>query len=265
MPFTRNDKDLYNILQQATKDEKLLLSKIIADKFSSDIGENCTDPYKIAKELQLMGGNSIANGVRSIVNGLSSQGVSYKELATEAAEKVGASISISDNIDIIERKLLATLIKKATEQMSEEDVQAFYREVEKKGVDKAYNWKDALQQGAILTPAIYAILAEISMPYILRTLGLRSAVAFASGRAASAAIPVVGWGLALGSILNLIAGTAYKVTIPCTAYVGAIRARLKDEEEARKRGHLKRKLVNLVDQNWQGLREVNQPLLEKSI
>ncbi len=221
--FTKQDKSLYDILTQATKDELLLLSKIIGEKLTSDIDTNCTDPFEIARELQLMGGHSAANLWRG-------HGVTYWELAKDAADKVGANTDDAEEIDDIEWALLETVVEKALEKMSTEDRQSFFEEIRKNAPDKAFTIKDILKQGGTVGPAVYVAVANVSMPYILRTLGLSAAAGFIGGRAAAAVIPVVGWGLALGSVLHSMAGTAYKVTIPCAAYVGAIRARIKAEE-----------------------------------
>ncbi len=221
--FTRQDRNLYDVLNQATEDELLLLSKIIGEKFSSDIDTNCTDPFKIARELQLMGGHSAANLWRG-------HGVSYWELAKDAADKVGADTDNAEDIDDIEWALLETLVEKALEKMSADDRQSFFEEIGKNAPGKAFTLTDILKPGVTVGPSIYLAVANVSMPHILRTLGLSAAANFMGGRVATAAIPVVGWGLALGSVLHSMAGTAYTVTIPCSAYVGAIRARIKAEK-----------------------------------
>lgn len=223
MAFTRKDIALFDILEQATNDEKLLLSKIISDKISSDIDAYCTDAYKITRELQLMGGHSAANIWRG-------HGVPYHELALDAAEKAGAKVYASAAIEEIEWALLEALVEKAVDKMNEEDREKFYQEIRDKGGNEAFNFKDILKQGSIVGPSVYVAIARVSMPYILRTLGMNTAAGFMVGRAATSVIPVIGWGVALGSIFHSMAGTAYTVTIPCTAYVGAIRARLKSEK-----------------------------------
>ncbi|MFK0570358.1 hypothetical protein, partial [Endozoicomonas sp.] len=152
------------------------------------------------------------------------------ELALDAAKKVGSKVADSAAIEAIEWALLETLIEKAVDKMDDEDRQKFYTEVQDKGFDEAFTLKDILKQGSVIGPALYVALVEVSMPYILRTLGLNAAAVFIGSRAATAAIPVIGWGIALGSILHSVAGTAYKVTIPCTAYVGSIRARIKADK-----------------------------------
>lgn len=67
MAFTKRDSELFDILAQATKDELILLSKIISEKWSSNIDEFCTDPYKITKEIQLMGGIALLINIEAMV------------------------------------------------------------------------------------------------------------------------------------------------------------------------------------------------------
>ena len=195
MQFTEADKELFEPLLNATDEEKILLSKIINDKISSNLDDNCTHPYEIAKELQLMGGHSAVNLFRG-------HGVAYRELAYDAASKVGAKIPRSAPIEDIEWALLETLIETAMEKMSSEDRQKFYEEVQSKGFNQAFKLSDIIKQGGIAAPGMYLALAEVSMPYILRTLGLNAAAGFLGGRVIASAIPIIGWSLALGSILN---------------------------------------------------------------
>ncbi|PVZ64476.1 YaaW family protein [Pelagibaculum spongiae] len=218
-----DDHDLFPMLEQATTKEKKLISTVIAEKISSNIESSCTNSMKIGRELQLMGGNSAVNLFRG-------DGVKYKELAYDAAKKVRAKVKSNDSIETIEWELLTTLVKKAVEKMNEQDKEQFFAELEE-STGQAFNWKNvAMDQlfkiGVPGAAGIYLALAEIAIPQILRALGITAAVGFIGGRAAAAAIPVVGWGLAIGSIFQSMAGTAYSVTIPCTAYLGAIRARI---------------------------------------
>jgi uncharacterized protein YaaW (UPF0174 family) len=223
MTFIREYSELYKVLKQATREELILLSKIISEKISSEISDACSDPYKIAKELQEMGGNSVANLCRG-------HGVSYKELAFDAAKKVGAKVKYSNTINEIEWALLETLIKNAEEKMSREDKQKFYKEIEEKGFAKGFTFKDGLIPVLTYSPYSYMLVIKFIFPYILRSLGLETAAIFLGSRALTASVPVIGWGLAAGSVLYTLAGTAYTVTIPCTAYIGGIRARLEAEK-----------------------------------
>lgn len=79
---------------------------------------------------------------------------------------------------------------------------------------------------------MYTIIIDLALPQILRMLGVQAAVMFVGGRAILGAIPVIGWGAAVGSTVYSIAGTAFSVTIPCTAIIGSIRARLEAKEVA---------------------------------
>ncbi len=225
MAFTKRDSELFDILAQATKDELILLSKIISEKWSSNIDEFCTDPYKITKEIQLMGGNSIANKYRG-------HGVTYRELAYDAAKKVGANVVQGDTISTLEWKLLTKLLQDAESKLSEEDKTQLFNEINKKGKKAGFDFKVDSFKLLAKNPALYTIIIDLALPQILRMLGVQAAVMFVGGRAILGAIPVIGWGAAVGSTVHSIAGTAFSVTIPCTAIIGSIRARLEAEEVA---------------------------------
>lgn len=223
MPFTKNDKDLYTILVQAEKRELIILAKIISKKISSNINEDCIAPYKIARELQLMGGHSALNLWRG-------HGVNYKELALDAAKKVGAASDYKNNIADIEWALLTKLIHNAEEKMSSEEKEKFFSEILKNSEDKSISYADIFSPGLISNPYLYNIMLSVILPYILRGIGLEATAVFLSSRLAASAIPFVGWGIAFGSGLHTLANTAYTVTIPCTAIIGSIRARLASDD-----------------------------------
>lgn len=227
MPFTRGDQDLYPVLIKASEGEMASLANIIADKWSSDIKDDCRDPYLLAKELQLMGGHSGRNLVRG-------HGVAYKELAYDAAKKIGAKVNATDAIEQIEQRLLTHLVSKAIDNMNEEQLRTFEDELREAGLDKGFTYLDALKHAS--TPAVMTVVANVSMPYILRSLGFVAAANLVGGRAVAAAIPVAGWALGVGSLVNSVAGTAFKVTIPCVAYIACIRARQASAEASEELG-----------------------------
>lgn len=103
-PFVKGDEDLYPILKQATDNELEILAKIISKKISSDIDANCRSALKIASEIQLMGGNSIANKIRG-------HGVCYREIALDVARDIGIeNIRKDESIEQIEWKILSELL-----------------------------------------------------------------------------------------------------------------------------------------------------------
>ena len=79
--FAANDTMLIDVIKAATEEERMALSKIIADKYSSSIKEYEDNPYEIAKEIQLFGGNTAANVFRR-------HGVKYAEILRDIAEEL---------------------------------------------------------------------------------------------------------------------------------------------------------------------------------
>lgn len=225
MTFIKRDIELFNILDKATEDELIIISKIISEKWSSNIDGICTDPHKIAQEIQLMGGNSIANKYRG-------HGVLYQELAYDAAKKIGADVHQSDTVTTLEWKLLTKLLQDAESKLSQEDKDKLFNEINKKGKNAGFDIKIDSFKFIAKNPAIYTILIDLLLPQILKMLGIQAATTFIAGRIAFTALPLIGWGATIGSTIYYTAGTAYSVTVPCTAIIGSIRARLSAEEAA---------------------------------
>lgn len=83
-----DDLLLFPVLYCAKDTELLLCSRILASKRSCSIKPDCTSAESIAHEIQLMGGNSIANKTRG------NQGVGYAEIVEDVAEKLKIPSSI---------------------------------------------------------------------------------------------------------------------------------------------------------------------------
>jgi uncharacterized protein YaaW (UPF0174 family) len=225
--FVTEDKELYPILKQAKDEELEILAKIISEKISSEINENCRSPFDIASEIQLMGGNSVANLYRG-------HGVRYREIALDVVKRIKVKdVDEYEPIAQIEWKILQKLLDDLEKNMSDEDKRKLYEELKKRADDENdyEQFKDFFKLGA--SPYLYILILELILPYLLRMLGLEAAAVFVAGRAATAWIPVVGWILAGGGAILSLASTAYSITIPCVAIVGAIRARLEAEKVAK--------------------------------
>lgn len=206
-----------------------MLAKILSEKISSSITENCKSPYDIASEIQLMGGNSVVNLARG-------HGVNYREVAADVADKLGVkNVDDNDPIHVIEWGILSKLLSNFEEKMSESDKKKFYDDLNSKAQEKFVDdnighFKLGMGIGSGFNAYTYMLILEFILPSILRTLGLNAAASFLGGRAVAAFVPVVGWALAGSSAILSLASTAYSVTIPCVAIVGAIRARLSTEQ-----------------------------------
>ena len=82
--FATADIPLYLVLVHATDTERLLLACLLSQKISAAIKINETSASVLTHEIQLMGGDSIANKVRG-------HGVIYSEIVHDAADELGIS------------------------------------------------------------------------------------------------------------------------------------------------------------------------------
>lgn len=225
-----HDDDLNPVLEEATNEELGVLHDIIMTKLSETL--SIEDAYKraypdhrqyadlIAKEIRDFGGNSIANVFRG-------KGPPYLEVVCDVAKAIKAPFSRADTIDKIESSILATIISKAFEKMSEEEKLVLLDQIGKSN-------RSALKGGSVA--AFQAVFnAGGFASYKLMLIVVNAVVKGAIGRGlplvANAALARVmgiatgpiGW--ALTSLLTLIqiAGPSYKVTIPSVAYVAMLR------------------------------------------
>jgi uncharacterized protein YaaW (UPF0174 family) len=212
--FIENDPDLYQILLRAKDDELQLLAKIISQKASSSIDDSCRSPLAIASEIQLMGGNSVANLFRG-------HGVGYKEIVLDVAEKIGVDKNIlsrtGNSVPYMETEIIETLFTKFEPEMNESDRENLYSKLERASTDTRY-----------------ILIAQALLPHLLREFNLQGvvelALIIAASRAVVAWVPVVGWlSAGVGAVLEL-SSTAYSVTIPCVVIIGLIRAKIHEEE-----------------------------------
>ena len=212
--FARNDQDLYPLLQQASDQEKAFLAEVIARKRSAGITKDERDPLKLAIELQSMGGDSVMNLFRR-------RGVTYREIVSDVADKVGVKVDTSGDLIKIEEKIAEKVIADYKAKLSDSEREAFEKVLRESFDDqKALNdAKNAAARTLLgMTPALMAVGT-----FILR-------------RGVVAAIPVAGQfiGVLTGvaGVLFAFTGTAYSVTIPAVLIVGSIRSRLAAEHYA---------------------------------
>jgi len=144
-PFVKGDEDLYPILTQAKDNELEILAEIISNKFSSSIDKNCRSPLKIASEIQLIGGNCIANKIRG-------HGVCYREIVLDVASAIEVEnikkdepieqikwkiIKKDEPIEQIEWKILIKLLPDIEDKIDKEDKRFLYIHLRKLGFFKA--------------------------------------------------------------------------------------------------------------------------------
>ena len=213
--FVENDRDLYPILSRAKDDELKLLATVIGQKMSSNIDDGCRSPLAITSEIQLMGGNSVANLFRG-------HGVAYKEIVLDVAENIGVNKYVlsrkGNSVASMEIEIIERLFARFEEKMNEPDRENLSRKLE-----------------TVSGNARHILLARTLLPHLLKEFDLQGAVELAliivASRAVTAWVPVVGWlSAGVGTLLEL-SSTAYSVTIPCVVMIGLIRAKIREEED----------------------------------
>lgn len=99
-PHVVDDLLLFPVLYCAESENLQLLSRILATKRSCSIPDDCIDAELIAHEIQLMGGNSIANKTRG------NKGVSYAEVVEDVAKKLDVKTKIGQHTTIEKEELI---------------------------------------------------------------------------------------------------------------------------------------------------------------
>lgn len=239
------DKNLEFLQYCSTEDLQVLVDYLTKDKDGDlRVSETLTgtEAYKkyyphslpmmwklIAEELQHYGGNTFANGLRGT-------GVSYREILTDVAKKQKVNFNSDNSVELIEQYILQSIMQKAIEEMSEEELKNFLNEM---NAGKIVGTKQAMTAGALALLRVGGFgtyrMAVIVANAVARSL-LGRGLSFAGNatltRTLGVALGPIGWIVTgLWTLLD-IASPAYRVTIPCVIQVAYMR--LKFQEEALK-------------------------------
>ena len=239
------DKNLEFLQYCSTEDLQVLVDYLTKDKDGDlRVSETLTgtEAYKkyyphslpmmwklIAEELQHYGGNTFANGLRGT-------GVSYREILTDVAKKQKVNFNSDNSVELIEQYILQSIMQKAIEEMSEEELKNFLNEM---NAGKIVGTKQAMTAGALALLRVGGFgtyrMAVIVANVVARSL-LGRGLSFAGNatltRTLGVALGPIGWIVTgLWTLLD-IASPAYRVTIPCVIQVAYMR--LKFQEEALK-------------------------------
>jgi len=191
------------------------LSKYIKDKPNR---RECWD--LVAAEYQRFGGNSIVNFFRS-------KGIFYDEILTDVCDKMKIT-NKNETVDEKEKKLLSEIMKDVWEEMNEKEREEFLRDLNIDITDFSKQEpflaiQTAIRSSGFLAYQFAVIIANIVAKQILGY-GLIS-FAVNVGMIRAIGVMVGPAGLAITGIWSLvdISGAAYRVTIPATIYIAALR------------------------------------------
>ncbi len=235
LPLIKDDHDLVPLLR-STSNELLdpLVGYLTADgegRFSSEL--DLTNAYKtyypdhlkyvdeISAELQLFGGNTIANKI------LRGYGVRYEEICRDVAKRLKVNLNEAASVENIESQILMKVLEDAWDKMNDGEKRAFLDEL---GIEHSklpnslpmIAVQAAIRASGFLAYQIAVIVANEVAKHVLRR-GLT--VAANRGVAKGLSVLAGPIGLAIAALWTAIdlAGPAYRVTIPSVIQVSLIR------------------------------------------
>ncbi len=249
LPLIEDDKDLVPLLRQASNEELDPLVKYIIEKGGVAAQLQRTQSYRqysasgdhskyaddIAAEIQKFGANTFwSHAFRK------GHGKKYRRILRSVAKRCGVKARFWDETAEIEERVLGAVLNKSYERMTPEQRQELLDTLE---INRLPGAGGPVTAGALQA----AIQAAGFAPYKLAVIvanGMANAVlghglAFVANAGLTKAIALfagpVGW--ALDTIWGgmIVAGPAYRVTLPCVVQVAFIRQSMlrKQQEERR--------------------------------
>ena len=179
----------------------------------------------IAAELQCYGANSFVTMFRG------GEGVLYKEVLTDACDKMKVNYNSNTTVETIEMNLLMKILTDSMEKMTPAELQEIVKDLDLKTTDFSKQAVIVALQSSIRFSGFAAYqVALIVANAVARTVagrGLALAVNAGLTRAMGIFAGPIGWVLtALWTAFD-IAGPAYRVTLPCVVQVAFLRAKMK--------------------------------------
>ena len=175
---------------------------------------------ELCHELQLFGGNSIANALRG------GKGVPYSEILRDVADEMDVKRTSGDSVVEIERKLLAKVLRIAWEKMSPEEQKQVQDELGCQwlplGGVAASSFVTIFNMGGFASYKLAMIIVNgIAKSFLGRGLSLAANAGIC--KALSIATGPVGWIVSGAWTVLDIASPAYRVTVPAVTYIAALR------------------------------------------
>jgi len=251
--FVSNDV-LIELLEQATEEEKLSLTKIL-----NESRKKPNSAKKIQCELSFAGGNSLMNlyrgegtGYIDIVDdvlgkleitGFPSYLLEIRHCDEKDALQFDESTARKKGMEYLEKaeeQIILKLLEKAYENMSDQEKASFDEQMNKVAASFDSSIATNLSGTAGLMVlgkmggfATYTFLTTAMSTVTMGTLGFGAYTAATSFL--SILLGPVGWAGLGAFALYSIGSENYKKTIPCVAIIGAIRQRIKYENNIKKR------------------------------
>ena len=253
IPLIETDKDLLKVLSVATNDELDTLVKYITEKGFVSSQLDKTEKYEkyhpdhrmyykeIAAEIQKFGGSSIANLFRG------GKGVPYKEIVCDVADRLEIKYEKSDSIDKIETLIILATLEKIWNGIDEESKKRMMEKISDRFKDKPLpaNFPSDIIEEIIEQKDKEGLCVGLSVGFLASNYMSNQLIGenLASSKSSTVKkILVVGVPLlinpllGIGSLTGVLAGPAYRVTVPTVIHVAYIRkaayydGRLKSED-----------------------------------
>ena len=281
-----DDHDLVPLLR-STSNELLdpLVGYLTADgegRISSEL--NRTYAYKtyfpdhlkyadeISAELQLFGGNTIANKIRGagvhasvltpvLALKIPGYGVRYAKICRDVAKRLKVNFNESTSVENIESQILMKVLEDAWGEMSGEEKRAFLDEL---GVEHS-KLPNALPliavQAAIKASGFLAYQIAVTIANEVAKHVLKRGLTLAANRGIAKGLSVLAGpiGLAIAALWTAydLAGPAYRVTIPSVIQVALIR---RDSMTTQcSNGHINSRTAKFCPECGENLRDYDRP------
>lgn len=220
------NEDLKILVDYLTKDkdgEKRYAQELLDEKRFIEAKGNLIQVWDlIAAELQLFGGDAIANQYRG-------NGVPYKEILCDACDHLDIKIDKSQSAYQIEDKILEKLLEKFLSELSPENRNKLMTELgfssPLQGVALLDQIRQLIGKDAGFSYRTSVMLAN-SFAFALLGRGVGSLVGFGISRYLSVLAGPIGIAIATLFSLLSISGPAYRVTIPCVIQIAYLRRAL---------------------------------------
>ena len=231
----RKDRHLEFLSGLDNKELEVLVDIITKDK-DGDIRESedltLQDRYKkynpnhqkywdlIAADYQYFGGNTFI----SIFRG---NGVVYEEILSDVCEKMKVNLPKNPSVSVMEQNLLMKTIEKSVEEMSPKQRKELLQEMDIKTQDFSKQAVIAALQAGINMGGFFVYQIAVVVANAVAKVVIGNGLAFAANAALARYIAIfagpIGWIITGAWTAVDVAGPAYRITIPATIYIAALR------------------------------------------
>jgi len=236
----RDDEDLKFLKEVSSEDLDILVNILIKDeKGNNRISEELTIKYEyinhspnhnkywdlIGAEIQCYGANTLSTMLRG------GKGVLYKEVLTNACDKMKVNYNKNSSVEIIEMNLLMKILTEAMDKMSPEELKEVVENLDLKTTNYSAQAVTLALQVAVkfsgFTAYKVAVIVANAIAKELLGRGLTIVANATLTRTIGIFVGPIGWVITgLWTVID-IAGPAYRVTIPTVIQVAFLRAQLK--------------------------------------